>query len=91
MGGAARELAAVRPQPARTSATTCPTFPSFARCGFAVTVPHAPPSVRARAHFVTMRDGGKGAVRELCELILAAQGKLPDADVARPVPGVLPR
>ena len=48
--------------------------PVFARCGFSVTVPHAPPSVRASAHFVTMHEGGRGAVRELCELILAAQG-----------------
>jgi len=51
-----------------------PDVPVFARCGFSVTVPHAPPSVRASAHFVTVREGGKGAVRELCELILAAQG-----------------
>ncbi len=48
----------------------------FVRCGFAVTVPHAPASVRARAHYVTSRDGGKGAVREVCEMILAAQGAL---------------
>ena len=34
------------------------------------------PSVRARAHFVTQREGGAGAVRELCELILAAQDEL---------------
>jgi 3-deoxy-D-manno-octulosonate 8-phosphate phosphatase (KDO 8-P phosphatase) len=53
-----------------------PDVPVFVRCGLAVAVPHAPPSVRARAHFVTERDGGKGAVRELCELILAAQGVL---------------
>jgi len=53
-----------------------PDVPVFARCGFAVTVPHAPTSVRARAHFVTGRDGGRGAVRELCEIILAAQGVL---------------
>ena len=53
-----------------------PDVPVFVRCGLAVAVPHAPPSVRARAHFVTERDGGKGAVRELCELILAAQGIL---------------
>lgn len=50
--------------------------PVFVRCGLAVAVPHARPSVRARAHFVTERDGGKGAVRELCELLLAAQGVL---------------
>jgi len=50
-----------------------PDVPVFARCGFAVSVPNAPASVRARAHFVTAREGGMGAVRELCELILAAQ------------------
>jgi 3-deoxy-D-manno-octulosonate 8-phosphate phosphatase (KDO 8-P phosphatase) len=53
-----------------------PDVPVFARCGFAVAVPHAPPVVRARCHFVTGRDGGRGAVRELCEMILAAQGVL---------------
>jgi len=50
-----------------------PDVPVFARCGFAVSVPHAPASVRAHAHFVTTREGGRGAVRELCEMILAAQ------------------
>ena len=53
-----------------------PDVPVFMRCGFAIAVPHAPPIVRARAHFVTERDGGQGAVRELCEMILAAQGVL---------------
>jgi 3-deoxy-D-manno-octulosonate 8-phosphate phosphatase (KDO 8-P phosphatase) len=53
-----------------------PDVPVFTRCGFAVTVPHAPAAVRAKAHWVTARDGGAGAVRELCELILAAQGIL---------------
>ena len=53
-----------------------PDVPVLLRCGLAVSVPHAPPIVRARAHFVTRRDGGRGAVRELCELILAAQGVL---------------
>jgi len=58
-----------------------PDVPVFVRCGFAVTVPHATASVRARAHFVTGRDGGQGAVREACEVILAAQGTL-DAQLA---------
>jgi 3-deoxy-D-manno-octulosonate 8-phosphate phosphatase (KDO 8-P phosphatase) len=44
-------------------------------CGLAVTVPHAPAAVRARAHYVTAREGGSGAVRELADLILAAQGR----------------
>jgi 3-deoxy-D-manno-octulosonate 8-phosphate phosphatase (KDO 8-P phosphatase) len=53
-----------------------PDVPLFNRCGFAVSVPHAPPAVRARAHYVTRCDGGLGAVREVCEMILAAQGTL---------------
>ena len=50
-----------------------PDIPILARCGFAVSVPHAPAAVRAQAHFVTRREGGMGAVRELCEIILAAR------------------
>jgi 3-deoxy-D-manno-octulosonate 8-phosphate phosphatase (KDO 8-P phosphatase) len=53
-----------------------PDVPLFARCGFAIAVPHATEAVRAHAHHVTRRDGGHGAVREACELILAAQGTL---------------
>src|SRR5262249_30648423 len=34
------------------------------RCGLAVAVPDAPEVVRARAHYVTRRPGGRGAVRE---------------------------
>jgi 3-deoxy-D-manno-octulosonate 8-phosphate phosphatase (KDO 8-P phosphatase) len=52
-----------------------PDVPLFRACGFAVAVPHAPPAVREHAHLVTSRDGGAGAVRELAELILAAQGR----------------
>jgi 3-deoxy-D-manno-octulosonate 8-phosphate phosphatase (KDO 8-P phosphatase) len=46
----------------------------FHACGFAVTVPHAPATVREHAQYVTTRDGGAGAVREVAEFILAAQG-----------------
>lgn len=53
-----------------------PDVPLFNRCGLAVSVPHAPSVVRARAHYVTRFDGGRGAVREACELILAARGEL---------------
>ncbi len=44
-------------------------------CGLAVTVPHAPAAVRAHAHYVTSREGGSGAVRELADLIHEAQGR----------------
>ena len=53
-----------------------PDIPVLAACGLAVTVPHAPAAVRAHAHWVTTREGGQGAVRELAELLLAAQGRL---------------
>jgi len=53
-----------------------PDVPLFERCGLAIGVPHATAEVRARVHYVTRRDGGHGAVREACELILAAQGTL---------------
>ena len=52
-----------------------PDIPVLARCGLAATVPHAPAAVQAHAHYVTARDGGSGAVRELADLILDAQGR----------------
>lgn len=44
------------------------------RVGLAVTVPAADHEVKNRVHWVTEREGGDGAVREICQLILAAQG-----------------
>jgi 3-deoxy-D-manno-octulosonate 8-phosphate phosphatase (KDO 8-P phosphatase) len=40
--------------------------------------------VREAAHYVTQAGGGRGAVREACELILRAQG---NADVRGAVHG----
>ena len=53
-----------------------PDLPVLRRCGLAVCVPEAPGLVRSHVHYVTQRAGGRGAVRELCELIMAAQGTL---------------
>ena len=58
-----------------------PDIPLLTVCGLAVTVPHAPAAVRAHAHYVTAREGGSGAVRELADLILAAQGRDNEAEV----------
>ncbi|MCS4504736.1 HAD-IIIA family hydrolase [Arhodomonas aquaeolei] len=44
--------------------------------GLAVAVANAHPAVCARAHWVTRRGGGDGAVREVCELLLGARGVL---------------
>ena len=49
-------------------------LPVLMRVGLAVTVPDADEEVRRRVHWVTGRSGGHGAVREICDLILAAQG-----------------
>jgi 3-deoxy-D-manno-octulosonate 8-phosphate phosphatase (KDO 8-P phosphatase) len=57
-------------------------LPPMRRCGLAVTVPAAPPLVKAHAHYVTAREGGRGAVRELVELIMQAQGTF-DAQMAQ--------
>ena len=48
--------------------------------GFAVAVANAHPWVIERAHWCTTLKGGRGAVRELCDLILLAQGKV-DAEL----------
>jgi 3-deoxy-D-manno-octulosonate 8-phosphate phosphatase (KDO 8-P phosphatase) len=50
-------------------------IPILTRVGFPVCVPTARPEVLARAAYVTSSAGGSGAVREVVELILKAQGK----------------
>jgi 3-deoxy-D-manno-octulosonate 8-phosphate phosphatase (KDO 8-P phosphatase) len=49
-------------------------LPVLTRCGLAVSVPEAPEAVKSRVHYVTRAGGGRGAVREACELIMQAQG-----------------
>lgn len=49
-------------------------LPLFARVGFAVAVPSGHPDVQHRAHYVTKNGGGRGAVREICDLVMRAQG-----------------
>jgi len=43
------------------------------RVGFAVTVRNAHPMVKRAAHYVTVKRGGEGAVREVSDLVLRAQ------------------
>ena len=50
-------------------------IPLMRRCALAVAVADATPDTRAAAHYVTQLPGGFGAVREVCELILKAQGR----------------
>ncbi len=50
-------------------------LPAMLQCGIAFAVPNAADLVLAHAHYVTRKKGGHGAVREVCELIMRAQGQ----------------
>jgi 3-deoxy-D-manno-octulosonate 8-phosphate phosphatase (KDO 8-P phosphatase) len=52
-----------------------PDLPVLRRVGLAVAVANAVPEIKDAAHLVTKRQGGDGAVREVIEFILKAQGK----------------
>ena len=49
-------------------------LPVMRRCRLAVSVPNAVAAVKSAAHYVTTAGGGKGAVREFCDLVLQARG-----------------
>lgn len=51
-----------------------PDLPMFERAALAVAVADAHPTALAAAHWVTRAPGGHGAVREVCDLLLAARG-----------------
>jgi 3-deoxy-D-manno-octulosonate 8-phosphate phosphatase (KDO 8-P phosphatase) len=52
-----------------------PDLPLLQRAGLAVAVADAQPAIKQAAHYVTTAHGGRGAAREVCDLILAAQGR----------------
>lgn len=54
-------------------------WPVMAKVGLSVAVADAHPLLLTRANYVTRIAGGRGAVRELCDLILMAQNKFEDA------------
>lgn len=49
--------------------------PVLKRVGLAVAVPNAMDEVKSCAHYVTSKMGGRGAVREICDLLLKSQNK----------------
>ena len=50
-----------------------PDFALLQHVGFSATVANAVPVLQERCDYVTRKSGGFGAVREICELILAAR------------------
>ncbi|MGA2939262.1 MAG: HAD hydrolase family protein [Syntrophobacteraceae bacterium] len=49
-------------------------IPVMRRAGFSVAVPNGVPHIFPYAHYITRASGGRGAVREVCEMILQVQG-----------------
>lgn len=56
-----------------------PDIPVARRSGLGVAVADAAPELKAVCHYVTQASGGKGAAREVIELILKAQGRWEEA------------
>ncbi|HTL70297.1 MAG TPA: HAD hydrolase family protein [Candidatus Eisenbacteria bacterium] len=54
-------------------------IPILRRAGVAVAVRNAVPEAKEAAHYVTERSGGRGAVREVCDMLLKAQGRWDEA------------
>ena len=53
-------------------------LPIMVRVGLAIAVADAHPMVARHAHWQTANPGGRGAARDVCELILDARGLLQD-------------
>jgi 3-deoxy-D-manno-octulosonate 8-phosphate phosphatase (KDO 8-P phosphatase) len=51
-------------------------LPVMTRVGLAIAVQDADPFVKQHAHWQTPRRGGRGAARDVCELLLEARGQL---------------
>jgi len=56
-----------------------PDIPLAQRSGLAVCVADGAPELKQICHFTTRKGGGRGAAREVIELILKAQGRWEEA------------
>lgn len=54
-------------------------WPVMAQVGLSVAVADAHPLLLPKADYITRIGGGRGAVREICDLLLMAQGRLDEA------------
>jgi len=70
------------PEQAAYAGDDLPDLACITRVGLGISVPNGHASVRERAALVTRHAGGSGAVREVCDFIMAAQGTL-DAAIER--------
>jgi len=51
-----------------------PDLAAIIKVGFGITVPNAASGMATHCQYLTQRSGGQGAVREVCDLIMQAQG-----------------
>jgi len=63
----------IKPRAAAFVGDDVPDLPAMRLAGLAIAVADAHSEVRAEAHWVTSCRGGRGAVREVCDFLLAAQ------------------
>lgn len=54
-----------------------PDLDVMVQVGLSISVPAGHEDVRKRAHYITHAPGGAGAVREVCDMLLKAQGNYP--------------
>lgn len=75
-----RLLAALKLTPEQTCYTgdDLPDLPVLKRAGLAIAVANAHPLLLPHCHYTTLAQGGAGAVREVADVILSAQGRLSD-------------
>lgn len=70
-------LAEMRIEPSRVCCVgdDLPDLPLLCNCGYPAAVANAVAEVKEHAAYVTKRNGGDGAVREVIELLLQAKGR----------------
>lgn len=64
----------VPPEAVACTGDDVPDLPMLEIAGLAIAVPDGHPAVRERAHWITPHNGGAGAVRDVCDLLLQAAG-----------------
>jgi 3-deoxy-D-manno-octulosonate 8-phosphate phosphatase (KDO 8-P phosphatase) len=67
------DILALQPQAVASVGDDTPDLPIFEVARLAIAVADAHPSVKSQAHFITQANGGQGAVREVCDLLIESQ------------------
>ncbi len=70
------QILAITPEQAAHVGDDLPDLPIMRRVGLAIAVDDANLAVKKYAHWCTSLPGGLGAVREVCDFIMQAQGNL---------------